>query len=240
MTLASLGLAFAAGALSTLSPCVLPLIPIVLGSAASEHKLGPAALAAGLALSFAAIGLFVATIGFSIGLDASLLRTGAAALLVVFGLTLAVPRLQEQMAVAAGPVASWAGSRLNTVKGEGLGGQFAVGALLGAVWSPCAGPTLGAASVLASRGESLGAVAATMLVFGAGAAAPLLGLGMLSREAMLRMRNRLMAAGHGVRTGLGVMLAAVGAAVLAGADKHAEAWLVEHSPAWLTTLTTSI
>jgi cytochrome c-type biogenesis protein len=55
--LATLGLALLAGVLSTLSPCVLPLLPIVLVAAASENRLGPAALAAGLALSFTAIGL---------------------------------------------------------------------------------------------------------------------------------------------------------------------------------------
>ena len=57
-----------------LSPCVLPLLPIVLGTAASEHRLGPVALAAGLALSFVVIGIFVATIGFAIGLDGDVFR----------------------------------------------------------------------------------------------------------------------------------------------------------------------
>jgi cytochrome c biogenesis protein CcdA len=67
MAVGSLGLAFMAGVLSILSPCVLPILPIVLGAAASEHKWGPTALAAGLAASFVVIGLFVATIGYSIG-----------------------------------------------------------------------------------------------------------------------------------------------------------------------------
>lgn len=124
MDIASLGLAFVAGAVSTLSPCVLPLVPVVLGAAASEHRLGPVALASGLAVSFAAIGLFVATIGFSIGLDAALLRTAAAVLIVLFGVALAMPQLQERLAVAAGPVTGWAGNRLNATKGEGLGGQL--------------------------------------------------------------------------------------------------------------------
>lgn len=61
-----------------MSPCVLPLPPLVIGAAASEHRFGPAALAAGLALSFVVIGLFVAIMGFTIGLDAGLFRTGAA------------------------------------------------------------------------------------------------------------------------------------------------------------------
>ena len=88
MAVGSLGLAFLAGLLSILSPCVLPLLPIVLGSAAAEHRLAPLALAGGVALSFVAIGLFIATIGFSIGLDADVFRTAAAILMVMLGVVL--------------------------------------------------------------------------------------------------------------------------------------------------------
>jgi cytochrome c-type biogenesis protein len=84
-------LAFLAGVVSILSPCVLPLVPLVLGAAVSEHRLGPAALAAGLALSFATVGLFVATAGFSIGLDGGVFRSVAAVLLVLVGVVLLVP-----------------------------------------------------------------------------------------------------------------------------------------------------
>lgn len=94
--------------------------------------------------------------------------------------------------------------------------------------------------MLASQGKDLGAVAATMILFGIGAAVPLLALGTLSREAMMRLRNRMMAAGHGFRAGLGVLLVVVGVAILSGQDHRAEAWLVEHSPEWLTRFTTSI
>ena len=75
--LATLAFAFLAGVLSLLSPCVLPLLPIVLGAAASRHRLGPLALSAGLALSFTTIGILVATVGFALGLDAGLFRTAA-------------------------------------------------------------------------------------------------------------------------------------------------------------------
>ena len=91
---ATLGLALLAGILSTLSPCVLPLIPLILGAALSEHKLGPAALAVGLALSFTTVGLFVATIGFAVGLDAGIFRSAAAILMVAVGIVLVMPRLQ--------------------------------------------------------------------------------------------------------------------------------------------------
>lgn len=236
--LGTIGFALLAGLLSTLSPCVLPLVPIVLATAASEHRLGPVALAAGLALSFTGIGLFVATVGFAIGLDGDLFRSLGAVLLVLAGLVLLIPALQARATALAGPVGAWGERRLGGVAGRGLGGQFAVGLLLGAAWSPCVGPTLGAASLLAARGEHLGAVALTMLAFGIGAAAPLALLGLISREALLARRRDLGRAGRGARAAMGAVLVALGLLVLGGFDKRAEAWAVAASPDWLTALTT--
>ena len=154
--------------LSILSPCVLPILPLVLGPAAAAHRLGPVALAAGLVVSFVTVGLFVATIGFSIGLDGDVFRAISAVLLGVMGLVLLSGALQQRFAMAAGGVSD-AGNRLIArVTPSGLGGQFVLGLLLGTVWSPCVGPTLGAASVLASQGHDLPAVAAVMVAFGAG------------------------------------------------------------------------
>jgi cytochrome c-type biogenesis protein len=238
MTAGALGLAFPAGVLTVLSPCVLPLLPIVLGAAASQHRLGPLALAGGLALSFTAIGLFVATIGFAAGLDTGFFRTVSAVLLIGVGLVLLVPRLQEQFALAAAPVSNWAGGYADNFTPGGLAGQFGLGLLLGAVWSPCVGPTLGAASVLAAKGENLPQVALAMLAFGVGAALPLLLLGILSREALMRWRSRLMEGGKAGKTALGLILVAVGLLVATGLDKRLEAVLVEASPDWLTQLTT--
>ncbi len=234
----TIGFAFLAGMLSILSPCVLPLVPIVLGTAASEHKLGPLALAAGLALSFTVIGLFVATIGFAIGLDGDVFRTAGAVLLVLVGLVLMLPRLQAQVATAAGPVGNWAETHFGGFATSGLGGQFGVGLLLGAAWSPCVGPTLGAASLLAARGENLGSVALTMLAFGIGAALPMALLGLLSRQALMSWKSRLASAGKAAKAAMGVLLVALGLLVLTGFDKKAEAWAVENSPDWLTALTT--
>ena len=98
MALGSVLLALAAGLLSTLSPCVLPLLPIVIAAAVSQHRLGPVALAGGLALSFVAIGLFVATIGFSMGLDTEAFKILAAAMLIAIGVVLLAPALQTRLA----------------------------------------------------------------------------------------------------------------------------------------------
>ncbi|MFB0489450.1 cytochrome c-type biogenesis protein [Methylobacterium sp. OAE515] len=236
--LGTVGFAFLAGLLSVLSPCVLPLVPIVLGTAASEHRLGPVALASGLAIAFTAIGLFVATIGFAIGLDGDVFRSAGAILLVVLGVVLMLPRLQAQVATAAGPVGAWAEERFAGIGTGGLSGQFAVGVLLGAAWSPCVGPTLGAASLMASRGEHLWSVALTMLAFGIGAAAPLMLLGLVSRQALMRWRGGLAAAGRAAKAAMGAVMVLLGLLLLTGLDKRVEAAAVAASPDWLNTITT--
>ncbi|WP_457104803.1 cytochrome c biogenesis CcdA family protein [Methylobacterium sp. P5_C11] len=236
--LGSGGFAFLAGLLSVLSPCVLPLVPIVLGTAAAEHRLGPVALAGGLALSFTLIGLFVATVGFAIGLDGDVFRRAGAVLLVLLGVVLMLPQVQARVATAAGPVGAWAEEHFGGFAAGGLSGQFAVGLLLGAAWSPCVGPTLGAASLMAARGEHLWSVALTMLAFGIGAATPLMLLGLASREALMRWRGGLAAAGRTAKAALGAVMVVLGLLVLSGLDKRVEAAAVSASPDWLNALTT--
>ncbi|MFG1345929.1 cytochrome c biogenesis CcdA family protein [Xanthobacter autotrophicus DSM 431] len=238
MAIGSLGLAFLAGVLSILSPCVVPLLPLVLGAAAAEHRRAPLALAGGVALSFVAIGLFVATIGYAIGLEGDTFRLVAAVLMIGIGTVLAVPPLQVRLAAAGGPVSDLASRHLSGFGTRGVGGQFAVGLLLGAVWSPCVGPTLGAASVLAAQGRNLGEVAAVMALFGLGAGLPLALLGTLSRPTLMRWRTRMINGGAGAKALLGLVLVGVGLLIVTGWDKTIEAALVQASPAWLTSLTT--
>jgi cytochrome c-type biogenesis protein len=238
MLIGTLGLAFLAGVLSILSPCVLPLLPIVLGAAASEHRLGPIALACGVTLSFLAIGLFIATIGFGLGIDDALFRLVAAVLMIVFGCILVVPPLQARLAAAGGPVGNWADQTFGGFSTSGISGQFGVGLLLGAVWSPCVGPTLGAASVLAAQGKDLGAVTLTMLAFCLGAGLPLLLFGTMSRQLLLRWRGRMSTAGKSVKRLLGLFLVVIGLLIVTGIDKTVETRLVEASPQWLTDITT--
>jgi cytochrome c-type biogenesis protein len=238
MAVGALALAFVAGVLSILSPCVLPILPIVLGAAASDHRWGPAALAMGLAVSFVAIGLFVATVGYSIGLETELFRDVAAALMIVVGVVLLVPRFQERLALAGAPLVTWSDRRFGASRQSGLSGQILAGLLLGAVWSPCVGPTLGTASILAAQERDLGEVAATMLAFGLGAALPLVTLGFLSREAVLRWRTHLISGGAHARMLFAIVLVAIGVMVLTGLDKRIETFAVNASPQWLTDLTT--
>ena len=231
-------LGYLAGALSTLSPCVLPLLPILIASATTQHRFGPLALAVGLTLSFAVVGIFIATLGASIGLDAGVLRKGAAVLLLAFGVLLLSARGQARFAQATSGISSAGDGLLARITGAGWRGQFAVGLVLGVVWSPCVGPTLGAASTLAAQGSHLPQIVLLMLLFGLGAGTPLVVIGSLSHEVMQRLRSKMLAASRGGRWVLGVAMLAIGVAILIGWDKGFETWAVENSPDWLTELTT--
>jgi cytochrome c-type biogenesis protein len=236
--LGGIGFGLVAGMLSTLSPCVLPLLPLVLGPAMAAHRFGVPALAAGLVVSYVGVGLFVAVIGFSIGLDGEVFRAISAVLLGLFGIVLLSGALQQRFAMAAGGIGNAGNRMIARLTPAGPGGQFLLGLLLGAVWSPCVGPTLGAASLLAAQGRDLAGVTAVMVAFGLGTAIPLLAIGALSREALLRWRGRITSAGKTGKLVLGAGTLAVAALILSGADRSLETVLVAASPAWLTDLTT--
>jgi len=238
--LGTYGLSFVAGTLSTLSPCVLPLIPILVGSAVMAHRFGPFALAAGLASSFTVVGVFIASVGVAIGLDQEVFRNVAAVLLILFGVVLLSRALQEKFAVMTSGLSGSGQSLLNRVSTDGLLGQLLLGLLLGVVWSPCVGPTLGATITLASQSQNLAHTTLVMALFGLGASTPLVILGLLSRQTMTKFRNKMLAAGAAGKKILGGLLLALGLLIVAGTDKTFETAVLKISPDWLVQLTTSI
>lgn len=237
-SLASYGFGFLAGVLSTLSPCVLPIVPILLGTAINAHPRAPLALASGLAISYAVIGTTVAWLGSNLGLDASTFRNVGAAALAIMGVLLLSSPLQQKFASAASGISNAGNALLSRWRLDGLWGQFAIGLILGVVWSPCVGPTLGAAIVLASEGSQLAHAATLMGIFGLGAALPIVILGQVSRAAMGRWRNQMMQAGQTGKVLLGLAMLLIAVMVYSGGDKVFETWLANLSPAWLTELTT--
>lgn len=238
--LAGLAISYAAGALSTLSPCVLPLLPILLFGVIEQHAWGPLALAAGLSVSFTGIGIFVALLGFGLGIDATMLRLGVAAFMVALGAVLLFPSLQNRLATAVAPVASAGQSLLDRLRPTGLGGQFILGILLGAIWSPCSGPTLGAAIGLAAQSETASRAALVMAIFSLGAATPILALAYGSRHAILARRAAMARLSHLGKLVMGSALIAVGVFILTGLDRVVEAALTSAMPDWLVAVTTRL
>jgi cytochrome c biogenesis protein CcdA len=232
------GLSALAGVLTTLSPCVLPIIPILMSSAVASHRLGVLALAAGVAASFTVLGVLLAASSASLGLEGDSFRMVGSVLFVAFGVLLVSSRLQGRLVQLTSRLSDAGTGMLSRFTFEGALGQFTLGLVLGSVWSPCVGPTLGAAVTLASRGENLAQVSLLMAVFGVAASLPMLVVGMLSRAALARSRGSLRAAGLWGKQVLGIALISLGVLTLSHADRSVETWLLDHSPAWLTALTT--
>jgi cytochrome c-type biogenesis protein len=234
----TLFLGLVAGTLTTLSPCVLPILPIVLIGALGQRRWGPLALIGGLVLSFTALGLLVSGAARAFDIPSDSIRTASAALLLLFGLVLLSTALQRRFAALSAPLSN----ALNNVAGrfapQGVQGQFLLGALLGAIWTPCSGPTLGAAIALAASGETVLKAGAVMLAFGIGAATPLLLLAYGSRETMKARRALLASFGRIANPVLGALLVAVAVLILLGLDRSLEAILVGATPDWLLELTT--
>ncbi len=239
--LARLGFAALAGVLSTLSPCVLPLLPLVFGAAVAAHRFGVFALCAGLVLSFVGVGLFVATVGFAAGLDGEVFRWGAAVLLGVVGVVLLSGRLQGRLALATGRVGDAASRMLDRLRdsvfGRGLGGSSCSAPCWARSGAPASGrrsgrlPARGAEPGPAVGGADDDRVRAGHRAAAAGGRRPVAG----SDAALARPADGR--AGGG-KLALGGMALLVSLAILTGADHRIEAALVDASPAWLTDLTT--
>ena len=232
------GLSFFAGVLSILSPCVLPLLPIIIGTSLNTHIYGTYALALGLASSFTAIGIFIVTIGTTVGVNHEEFRVVGALLMILFGVTLLSISWQEEITRAATRFSNFGNNLLGKFKLDSLTGQYFLGLLLGAVWSPCVGPILGATITLASQGENLTHTTFALALFGLGAGLPLILLGMLSRQSMMRVKSKLVCVGKIGKYSLGALLILLGLFIIIGLDKKIETLILSLMPDWLILLIT--
>src|SRR5712692_4105189 len=137
-----LGIAFLAGVITAISPCVLPVLPIVLAGGASGGRRRPLAIVAGLVLSFFVFTLFAAWILDQLGLPKDFLRNVAIGLLFLLAASLIVPQL--------GTLLERPFLRLSRLRARGDGGGFVLGLSLGLVFVPCAGPVLTVITVKAA------------------------------------------------------------------------------------------
>lgn len=230
LELAAIPLAFLAGILGVLSPCVWPLIPIVMGSAAGKSKFGPYALAFGLSLSFAIAGTILSFILVNTGLDPELFRYLAATLLIITAIFLISHRLGEWLSIKFSMLTSRF-SPQDQQKGGWIG-QFNLGLLLGLVWLPCVGPTLGAAIALASIGQQMFLAFMVMLSFGFGTALILLIAGMMSAKAFKKLNPDSLQNAVKIKTLLGWLILILGLLVFTGLDKQLESLAIGLIPEW--------
>jgi cytochrome c biogenesis protein CcdA len=230
-------LPYVAGVVTLLNPCVLPILPIIVATALGESRFGPAALAAGLTVSFSTLGLLLIAFGFSLGLDPSVVRMIAALILIAAGVILLVPAAQLAFASATQPLVQGGNQLLGRISGRGVAGQFAIGVVLGLVWTPCVGPTLGVAIASASQGKNLGEAFVVFFVFGLGVSTALMAFAYGARQALAARKAAYQSAARWGKPSLGALLILVGLMIATGLDKIAEAALLRIMPAWLIDIT---
>ncbi|MEL7154515.1 MAG: cytochrome c biogenesis protein CcdA, partial [Pseudomonadota bacterium] len=161
-------------------------------------------------------------------------------LMIGFGLVLVVPMFARRFETATAGFAAGADAHLNEMDDNGLRGQFLGGLLLGAVWSPCIGPTLGGAIALASQGESLLWATLIMIFFALGVSTLILGLGLGAREAIRTRANALRGLAERSKPILGVTFIAVGLMLAFKVHHIIEAWALEVMPIWLQDLSVAL
>lgn len=236
--LLQIGLAYIAGIATLLNPCVLPLLPIIAASALQDRRVGPLYLAAGLALASTAVGFGLSVFGASLGLDQGALTQIGAVILIAMGAVMLMPARLSPFAAFAG-LAGRAQSASMQLSGSPAA-LFGAGAALGLAWSPCIGPTMGAAIALAATGQDLAQSFAIMAAYGAGIATLMVALAYGGRAALARRKGRLQALAPAALRIFAFTAIGLGLVLLTHAHLALEAWLVGIMPDWLLALSTSI
>ena len=217
-----------------LNPCVLPLLPIIAASALQEDKRAPICLAFGLSTTTALVGFLLAYAGHSLEISETVVSNSGAIFLVLFGLIILLPSEFSPVRLLFG---SLGGPNNITVRFSGSPtANTAAGAALGFTWSPCIGPTMGAAIALASTGEKLSLSFIVMLAYGLGVGTLFLLLAYGGQKAIYSRKTRLKKNSRYALSIFGIMSILVGIMILTEIHKVLEFWLLEITPAWLLSL----
>jgi cytochrome c-type biogenesis protein len=219
----SFGFALGGGLLTILSPCVLPVIPLVLGRSFKSHRLGSVILVLGLVSGFALVGSLLGVASSWLVSVANLLRNVAVGLLFGLGVLAIFPELSYRM------ISYWQLGKSWQPKTPGLWSEFWIGTQLGLLWTPCAGPALGSILVLAAVQHDIVGALALLTVYGLGAGIPLLGIAYSSRYLTNSWRRFLPHTGTLERIG-GILMAGTAIAILLGWDVQIQLWLAPWFP----------
>lgn len=221
-------LAVAAGMLTVGAPCVLPMLPVVLGASVSgtdsAQRTRPLFIALGFALSFAAVALLFSSFTQVLGVSQEGLRRFAAVMLLVFGVLTVWPRPFQWLSQHAGGVLN----RMASL-GMGSGGGLLLGLSLGAVWTPCAGPVLASILTLIATEPAGVGTAVLLLAYSSGAALPMLAIAYGGQAAATHVR-RIARHAHRVQQVFGVVVIAIALAMLWEVDGQITVWLTQFYP----------
>jgi cytochrome c-type biogenesis protein len=235
---ASIGISYAAGILTALSPCVLPLLPMVVGGAMQRHRAAPLLMGLGMTTAFAVAGWILGALGPALDLDPEWVHQAAAVSLIVFGLALWIDPLANLVSRFVQPLAMSADRLAGSVGHESPAAALFFGGLLGLAWSPCAGPMLVSSLALVATGRDAGLGAVLLGLFGLGAATPLVLAAYASRAGFSRLKGWALGHSSGLRHGFGLLAMASGIFIATGLDKLIAARILSVLPdSWMELIT---
>ena len=235
-----LGISFIAGLLTTLSPCVLPILPFLLGSALRKNKKAPLYMILGLAVSFVFVGFTISRFGTILGLDGEQIRKYSAVILIltsIFFLSKNVQSFVSEKLTGFSNMGNSASNMWNLDETSNFDSIF-LGGLLGIIWSPCAGPTLGVAVSLASQEGAMLEALKIMFIYVIGAAIPMLLISYGLRSFFQKYQGKIIGLAENTKTIFGVILLLAGVFVFFGIDKTFETLLLNFlPPSWVDLIT---
>jgi cytochrome c biogenesis protein CcdA/thiol-disulfide isomerase/thioredoxin len=220
-----LGFAVLAGAGTALSPCVLPVLPALLSAGGAGGRRRPLGVVLGLSVTFAVTIVGIAKVADGVGLGSDPLRAVAVVVLLGAGLALLVPGVGDRVEARMSRLAAVGVGGMRLSSGDGFRSGLLVGAALGFVYTPCAGPILAAViSVSAASGRSV----AVAIAYTLGSAVVLLALTLGGRSIFERVR----AAGRGpaLQRVLGAIMVATAVVIITGVDVEFDQYIAQHIP----------
>lgn len=230
------GFAFLAGVITVLSPCVLPLLPVILATAVQEGKARPIGVVIGFTGCFTLATLTLSYLVRSLGLPPDINRLLAGYILILLGLVLAIPFLHNLFERSTSLLAGRFSGRGTPATSNGFGGGLAVGAGLGLAWSPCVGPIMASVITLALNQQVNASAILITLAFSLGTAIPMAAIVIGGRGFARRLHWFQTNAKH-IQRALGFIMLLVGIAILAGWDRLIQIQLLTWFPNWELALT---
>lgn len=231
---------FLAGLLTTLSPCVLPVLPFLIGSALRKNKLSPLFMTFGLGTSFVILGYALSRFGTILGFDSEQIRRGSALILILMSSFFISKKLQLIISEKLTVFASFGSTATNKWKLDETSNldSVVIGILMGVIWSPCAGPTLGVAISLASQKWAAYDALKIMLIYSIGAVIPMLMISYGLRSFFVKYQAKVIKTVDSSKSIFGFILLIIGLFVFFGIDKSVEAFLLSNLPqSWLDLIT---
>ncbi len=223
--------AFLAGIVTIAGPCILPLLPIILGtSTVRSHPSRPMFIVLGFTLSFALFAVVLTVFGKQLGISPDTFRTIATVIIGLFGLLMLFPRMQETLVAKIQPLITKATPKTD-IENQGLWSGFLLGTSLGLIWTPCAGPVLGSILTLVASKQNLPHASALLVAYAFGAGLPMLIIAYGGQTAMTRVHS-LTKYTAAIQRVFGALILLVAIGVFTGFDRTVQGWLVLRAP-WL-------